>query len=389
MSDAGGAADAVGRGGARRPVSRAGRTGDPPGDGSAWPELTVALDWLPLPSLLLASDGTALAVSQAWSALSGLAVQDSRGDGWISAVEPLDRGVLRARLRDAAAAGRAGSTDVRLAGQPDERRWSRWWWRPGPSGRLIVSAADLGDLPDRDDQWQHGRPATRLVRRGEFVNLTGRALRRAGHQGEYVAVVAIRVDGLADPASGTDHAGDLLSAVATRVSAAGPAAAAAQLAPGEFVTLLDGLRAPHEAGIIASQIRDAVCKPLEVNGTPVQVTAVTGVAVADQSAHSPEELIGRASSAMRSGSQPREPDPPGPLPGADPAGHAWAALAAVLVPRLFGVGLALRSASAVADGHVAARLQQALDRLDNIIRDVQAAALESQAPLDHHGGEGE
>jgi hypothetical protein len=58
--------------------------------------------------LLLADDGTALALSQAWSALSGLAAEDSRADGWIRAVEPLDRGVLRARLRAVAAVGHAG-----------------------------------------------------------------------------------------------------------------------------------------------------------------------------------------------------------------------------------------------------------------------------------------
>ncbi len=36
----------------------------------AWLEVTAALDWLPLPSLVLACDGTALAANVAWAALS-------------------------------------------------------------------------------------------------------------------------------------------------------------------------------------------------------------------------------------------------------------------------------------------------------------------------------
>jgi GGDEF domain-containing protein len=371
------------------PGQSAGRPGSLSGDRLAWPELTAALDWLPLACLLLAADGTALAVSQAWSALSGLAAEDSRADGWASAVEPLDRGVLRARLRDAAAAGQAGYADARLAGPP-AGRWSRWWWRPGPAGRLIVCVADLGDSPDRDDQWQHDRRTPgRLVRRSELVNLVGRALRRSSHHGGHVAVIAIRLHGIAaDPGSGAEPAGDLLRAAAERASAAaGPASVAARVAPSEFVILLDGLRAPGDAGIIASGVRDAVSQPLEADGTPVQVTVVTGVAVADGSSRSAEELIEKASSAVQLDSHADKADPPDQRPAADPAGYTWSDLAGMLVHRLFAIGLALQSASALADGPVAASLQQALDQLDSIIQDTQTAVFESQAPQHRHDGE--
>lgn len=354
-----------------------GRLGRLPGSGMGWPDLAEALDWMPLPSLVLADDGTALAVSRAWSALSGLTVQESRGVGWIRAVEPPDRPALRARLRDAAAAGQAGRADVRLAGQPNGR-WARWWWRAGPSGRLIVCAAGLGDCPDRDGQQERDVPPARLVRRAEFVSLAGRALRRARHQGGHVAVVAVRVSGPAGPASGTELPGTLLRAAAGRVSAAGPAGTAAQVAPGEFVILLDELRAPRDAGIIASQVRDALSQPIEVNGTPVEVMISTGVAVTDGHRRTAEQLIEEASSAIQPGKQPGDPGPPLPGPAAGLSGHDWPALAEMLVPRLLAAGLALQSAWSLADGPAAAQLQHALDQMDSIIQDTQAAVLASR-----------
>src|SRR5215472_16879243 len=171
-----------------------GSPGHSTGDLPAWPELIAALDWLSQASLVLAPDCTALAVSQAWTALSGVAAQDSQADGWLGAVEPLDRVVLRARLRDAAGARQAGHADFRLAGRP-----SRWWWRPGPGRSLIVCVADLGDFRASHDWHQPGeRRNARLIGRSEFVNLVGRALRRSGHQGEHVAVMTLLFDGLFD-----------------------------------------------------------------------------------------------------------------------------------------------------------------------------------------------
>jgi hypothetical protein len=361
-----------------------GHTAHQPGDGPAWPELITALDWLPLASLVLAADATALAVSQGWAALSGVAAEDSRADGWLAAVGPLEREVLRARLRDAAGARQPGHADFRLAG-----RRCRWWWRPGPSGYLIVCVADLGDFQSGHDQHQPGRrPPSRLVRRSEFANMAGRALRRGGHHGGHVAVIAVLFGEIADPDPG-GLAGDLARAAEERVSAAaGPAGVAARVGTGEFVILLDALRSPRDAAIIASQVRDAVSQPLDARGTRVPVTAATGFAVTDGPGCSAEELMREASRAARSGSRPGGAEPPVP-PAAFPPGPAWPDLADLLVHRLFGAGLAVQSASALADGPVAARLRQALDELDSIIRDIRTAAFEPLAPPQSHDGEGQ
>ena len=50
----------------------------------------------------------------------------------------------------------------------------------------------------------------------------------------------------------------------------------------------------------------------------------------------------------------------------------------MVVHRLFGVGLTLQSAAGLAEGPVAARLQQAVDELDAIIRDVRTAVFRFQ-----------
>jgi hypothetical protein len=102
----------------------------------------VALDLLPLASLVLAADGSAVAVNEEWALLSAMPGGAWRGDGWLSAVEPVDREPLRRQLAGAVAAGKPGSADFRLSGSGGGRR-SRWWWRPGTSGQLMVCVADL------------------------------------------------------------------------------------------------------------------------------------------------------------------------------------------------------------------------------------------------------
>jgi PAS domain-containing protein len=108
-------------------------------------ELIAALEWLPVASLILADDGTVLAANQAWSDLVGAssasASDQGRSGGWLSAVWPADAEALRARLQRAAADGRTGSADVRLTGASRPQS-SRWWWRAGPAGYLIVCAGE-------------------------------------------------------------------------------------------------------------------------------------------------------------------------------------------------------------------------------------------------------
>jgi hypothetical protein len=112
-------------------------------DSFTWPTPHTAVSALPVAALVLAADGSVLAVNGGWSALSG-AAQD--GDGWLSPIHPAVRAVLRGRLRLAAAARQRGSLDCQLAARGGPR-WTRWWWSPWPAGSLLICVADIGRGP--------------------------------------------------------------------------------------------------------------------------------------------------------------------------------------------------------------------------------------------------
>ena len=116
-------------------------------DGPDLPELAAVLDVLPLAALILAESGSALAVNEEWAWLSAVPRRASLGAGWLGAVAPADREPLRRLLAEAVVAGQRGSADVRLAGSGGGRP-SRWWWRPGGPGQLVVCVAGL----DRDNR---------------------------------------------------------------------------------------------------------------------------------------------------------------------------------------------------------------------------------------------
>jgi PAS fold len=120
----------------------------PDADRSASPDMGVRLDQLPLATLILAGDGTAVTANQAWAALAARIPEAARGDGWLGLLAPADRGAFATVLRAAAQARQAGSAEVRLASAGPERT-SRWWWRPGPAGQLVVCVAELGGLVPR------------------------------------------------------------------------------------------------------------------------------------------------------------------------------------------------------------------------------------------------
>ncbi len=104
--------------------------------------LMAGLDWLPLPCLLLNPEGCAIHANAAWGRWSSIAPDAANGTGWLGVVDASQRDELRIVLRAAAADATAGSADCWLdaASQP---RLARWWWRPGPAGRLMACVAEL------------------------------------------------------------------------------------------------------------------------------------------------------------------------------------------------------------------------------------------------------
>lgn len=116
------------------------------------PQQATWLGWIPLPALVLAHHGSAVAVNERWADLSPVPAE---GQGWLEAVEPVARPALRSMLRLAAATLVPGSTECPVAGPRGGRR-SRWWWQPFPPGGLVVCVAVIDGgaaerLPLADD----------------------------------------------------------------------------------------------------------------------------------------------------------------------------------------------------------------------------------------------
>jgi PAS domain-containing protein len=124
----------------------------PPGNGAtpAASAATPELDWLPVASLLVTSDGEAFWANQAWVTLTGAPDRDSAREGWLTLLDPHDRAELLTLLRSAAEGRSAGSAEFRIL-TPGAATWTEWSWRPGPPGLLAVSVVSLGEFRPRDD----------------------------------------------------------------------------------------------------------------------------------------------------------------------------------------------------------------------------------------------
>ena len=132
------------------------------------PDMTAAIEVVPVACLVVDQDGAAVAANQAWAALSGIPVDDALRDGWLQAIDALDRMALRALVQDAAVGGIDGSGYFRIA-VPGAEQWSRWAWGPLPPRRLIVTVMGVADAMPGDGSKQ---PATAV----EVANMVAHRL---------------------------------------------------------------------------------------------------------------------------------------------------------------------------------------------------------------------
>jgi diguanylate cyclase (GGDEF)-like protein len=346
------------------------------------PEAAAAFDQLPLASLVFAADSSVVAANRAWADLSGMTRDDSRGDGWLAAIEPLDRDGLRIRLRSAAWPAMAGSADWRMTG-PHGRRWSRWWWKPGgpgAAGALVACVAGIDDDKAHESGlWRRARrdPFTRLVDRDQFVTMANWALRQRHRTGELVAVVVVDVGGFRDGdgngnRDGHQHAAERASREAARrmLAAVGPADITAQVGSDEFAVLCRDLRDGDEAGEVAGRLRYAARRPADGDGMLRPIPAVVGTAVASRRGDTAETLLSMARAAVR------ETDRAGPANPAIRDADAVTELAALAVQRISGVALTLAAAISLSEGEAAARAERAADQLDDVIREIRLTAFQ-------------
>lgn len=372
------------------------------GTGPAEGDHPLGFDLFPLGVLVVDAAARATAANGVWARLTGLGPARSLGEGWLAAVDPLDRDLLGDRLRSAAASRRGGVMECRLhhAG----RRWTRWWWHPGADGGLVVCIADIEDDKAREaNLWQRAThdALTGLLNRAQLLDLLDRALRRRNLHDAPLAVIYVDLDGFkAVNDLGGHRAGDeVLRAGAERMATAiRPVDIIARVGGDEFAVLCDALPAPEEAELIAARVRSSITRQVEVNGTHCHLSATTGVAIAHPG-DTAEGLLARADAAMYAVKEPRgrssgETAPPtGGLArpaahepaGSPPLPDLWSDVVDAVIDRIVGVARLLDAAAADA-GHEADVLRQVVDQLDRLVGDLRTVALTRVASVQGPSG---
>ena len=144
---------------------------------------------------------------------------------------------------------------------------------------------------------------TGLANRLQYNEKLPEALRRAERSGRRLALLFLDIDRFKSINDTLGHAaGDaVLKQFAVRLSASVRATdTVARLAGDEFVVILEGLHGDDEPQIVARKIIAQVARPIEVEGSLVDVTTSVGIAMHDAGRGdiTPEALLERADEAL-------------------------------------------------------------------------------------------
>jgi diguanylate cyclase (GGDEF)-like protein/PAS domain S-box-containing protein len=264
-----------------------------------------------------------LHLSPRFKALLGYADDevDDEPEEWLARVHPDDveqvNAVLEAR-RDPEAAYVENVHRVR-------HRDGSWRWAHvravavrGPDGSAVRLAGSLSDVTERkvaEELLLHNAlhdSLTGFPNRTLLLDRVGLALRRGARMNSSCAVLCVGLDGFKTINDSLGHAmGDLLlDAVARRLeSALRSADTVARLGSDVFAVLVDELRDPAEARIVADRVHEALAEPFPLNGRTVFATASIGIAgggdgaAAEVLVRDAETAMYRAKSRGRAGSE--------------------------------------------------------------------------------------
>ncbi|OYY94558.1 MAG: hypothetical protein B7Y41_06940 [Hydrogenophilales bacterium 28-61-23] len=87
------------------------------------PDMIQALDWVPAIIWVSDADGRCLLVNRAWREFSGRKLEDSIGDGWLSAMHPEDAAAWPEQIGQAIASRQPFSVECRLRRRDGRYRW--------------------------------------------------------------------------------------------------------------------------------------------------------------------------------------------------------------------------------------------------------------------------
>jgi len=147
----------------------------------------------------------------------------------------------------------------------------------------------------------HHDPLTDLPNRLLFHDRLGHALSRADRDGSQLAVLFIDLDRFKHINDSLGHlAGDgLLQEVARRLTGAvRKEDTVARMGGDEFTLLLEDLRRPEDAAVLARKLLEALGDPYAIAGRELFVTASVGISLYPRDGRSAEELVRNADAAM-------------------------------------------------------------------------------------------
>tara|TARA_R110002051_G_scaffold140454_5_gene213355 strand:+ start:53639 stop:55000 length:1362 start_codon:yes stop_codon:yes gene_type:complete len=142
---------------------------------------------------------------------------------------------------------------------------------------------------------------TDLPNRRLFIDRLQQDLRHAERAGLSMAVMFIDLDGFKDVNDSMGHeAGDaLLRLVAERIKdCVRESDTVARMGGDEFTVALNEVNAIEQILTVAAKIIDTLCRPFNLHGTLVQISASLGVARYPADAQTPDDLINMADQAM-------------------------------------------------------------------------------------------
>ena len=256
-------------------------------------------------------EGDRLWLSTGWESLAGTGACGEDPWQWLERVHPADREGLQAALRVHITAGaQRFEHEHRIRQQGGGFRWvlARGRALRDASGRAVRLCGTMMDVSARRaaaDRVLHDAlhdPLTRLPNRSLFLDLVERSFARARRRdGAAFAVLFLDLDHFKAVNDGLGHAAgdELLLQMARRLQLClRDGDTLARQGGDEFTILLDDVKDPADAQVVAGRIHEATAQPFEISGHEVFATVSIGIAHSAPSYVRAEDLLLDADTAM-------------------------------------------------------------------------------------------
>lgn len=192
------------------------------------------------------------------------------------------------------------------AGEPVDLQVD-WTYKHNDRGELTGFISVITDITERKrsqeqlDHLAHHDPLTGLPNRLLFNDRLETAVAHARREQYELAVLFIDIDHFKNINDSLGHpVGDrFLRLVAERIIATLRASdTLARLGGDEFIVLLDEIRGPHDAGVLASKLRDCFLEPFVVDEHELHLTVSIGISLFPRDGRDAATLVRNADAAM-------------------------------------------------------------------------------------------